>query len=110
MQWLAIYKPAKPTSGPPPERMEKMRKFVEQSMSDGTLLTTGSISSASKGARIRLSAGRLMVEEGAGEEGKAMAGFAILKTETREEMLELVAQFLKLAGDGVSEVHALNEY
>jgi len=111
MQFLAIYKPDKPSSGPPaPEQMEKMGKFVEQAMRDGTLLTTGSVGSAAKGARVRLSAGRLTVEDGAGPEGQAIAGFAILKTESQEEMLDLVTQFLRLAGDGVSEVHALNEY
>ena len=111
MQFLAIYKPEKPISGPPvPEQMEKMGKFVEQSMRDGTLITTGSISSATKGARVRLSGGKMTVEEGAGAEGQAMAGFAILKTQSKEEMVDLVTQFLRLAGDGVSEVHLLNEF
>ncbi|MFZ1988353.1 MAG: hypothetical protein WAW96_01150 [Alphaproteobacteria bacterium] len=111
MQFLAIYKPEKPSSGPPaPGQMEKMGKFVEQSMRDGTLITTGSISSAAKGARVFLSNGRVTVLDGAGSEGKAMAGFAILKTQSKEEMVDLVTQFLRLAGDGESEVHLLNEF
>ncbi len=111
MQFLAIYKPDKPSSGPPaPEQMEKMGKFVEQAMKNGTLLTTGSIGSAANGARVRLSGGKLTVEEGAGAEGKAMGGFAILKTQSKEEMIDLVTEFLRLAGDGVSEIHQLNEY
>lgn len=111
MQWLAIYKPEKSASAPPvPEQMEKMRNFVEHSMREGTLLTTGSIASAAGGARVRLSNGKSAAEEGAGPEGKAMAGFAILKTKTKEEMVEIVTQFLRLAGEGVCEVHHLNEF
>jgi len=111
MRYLAIYKPDLPASGPPaPEQMEKMRKFVERSMRDGTLLMTGSIGSAAKGFRVRLSGERLSIEEGTGPEGQAMAGFALLKTGTKDEMIELVSQFLRLAGDGVSEIHMLNEF
>ena len=111
MQFLAIYKPDKIEAGPPnPEHMAKMGKFVEQSMRDGTLLTTGSVGKAEKSARVRLSNGRVTVEDGSGAEGKAMAGFAILKANTKEEMVEMVTQFLRLAGDGISEIHPLNEF
>ena len=111
MQYLAIYKPDKIPAGPPSsEHMAQMGVFVEQSMKNGTLLSTGSISAAASGARIHLHNGKLTVLDGAGSEGKAMAGFAILQTKAKEEMIELVAQFLKLAGEGESEVHQLNEF
>ena len=111
MQFLALYKPEKIQAGPPdPGHMAEMGKYVEQSMREGTLLTTGSVGKAEKGARIRLSNGRVTVEDGSGPEGKAMAGFAILKADTKEEMIEMVTKFLRLAGDGISEVHPLNEF
>jgi hypothetical protein len=111
MQFLAIYKPDKPSSGPPaPGQMAKMGKFVEQSMTAGTLLTTGSVGLAAKGARVCLADGKFSVLDGAGPTGQAMAGFAILKTQTKDEMIALVKEFLSLAGDGESEIHQLNEF
>ena len=111
MQFLAIYKPEKIQAGPPnPEHMAAMGKYVEESMRNGSLITTGSIGKAEHGVRVRLSNGRVTVEEGSGPEGKAMAGFAILKADTKEEMIDMVTKFLRMAGDGVSEIHPLNEF
>ena len=111
MQFLSIYKPAKPSTAPPdPKHMAEMQKFVEDAMKAGTLLTTGSVGSAANGARVRLAQGKFTVTEGAGPAGQAMAGFAILKTKTKAECIELAQRFLKLAGDGESELHQLMEY
>ena len=111
MQFLAIYKPDTIQAGPPnPEHMAEMGKYVEESMRNGTLLTTGSVGKAEKGVRVRLSQGRVTVEDGSGSEGKAMAGFAILKANSKEELIDMVTKFLRMAGDGISEVHPLNEF
>ena len=110
MQFLTIYKPAKPSSEPPSaEQMAQMQKFVEECMKNGTLVTTGSMKPAAEGTRVRLSNGDFSVLDGSGAR-ESIGGFAILKTGSKPEAVELIKRFLNLAGDGEAEVHQLNEY
>jgi hypothetical protein len=62
------------------------------------------------GARVRLSEGKLTVTDGPFTEAKELVGgFAILRTNSREEAIELAKQFLPVAGDGECELRQLFE-
>ena len=59
---------------------------------------------------MRLSQGKLTVTDGPFTEAKELiGGFAIIKTASKAEAVELTKRFLKVAGDGESEIRLLHE-
>jgi hypothetical protein len=63
-----------------------------------------------RGARVRLTGGKLTVTDGPFTEAKeVVGGFAILKTNSKEEAIELEKQFLPVAGEGECELRQLYE-
>jgi len=79
-------------------------------MKSGWLVSTEGGLSSSFGARVRLSNGKLTVTDGPFTEAKELVGgFAILKTNTKEEAIELAKQFLPVAGEGECELRQLYE-
>jgi hypothetical protein len=109
MQFLTIYRPANGVTGAMPEHMAQMQTFVEESMKAGVLLTTGSFMPKANGASMRLANGKFSVGEAPADQEK-VAGFAILKAESEEELADMIKRFLELAGDGECEVLRLNEF
>jgi hypothetical protein len=82
---------------PPPSLMEAMGKFIEKSTKDGTLVDTGGVLSSKDSFRIRLQKGKLTVTDGPfAESREVIGGWAILKTETREEVLRISTEFMEL--------------
>lgn len=85
------------TAGPPPALMEAMGKFVQKSMQEGTLVDTGGLLPSKDGFRVRLERGKLTVTDGPFSESKeVIGGWAILKTESREEALRIAMEFMEL--------------
>ena len=117
MRYLTIYTPdAKVTkrneSGTPPTEQEiaEMGKFIEEAAKAGVVLSGEGCAPSSKGARVRLAGGKLTVTDGPFTEAKeVIAGFAILQTKSKAEAIEWTKRFLKVAGDGVSEIRQLHE-
>jgi hypothetical protein len=61
-------------------------------------------------ARIRLSGGTFTVTDGAFAGTKELiGGFAITQAKSKEEAIEWTKRFLKVAGDGESEIRQLHE-
>jgi hypothetical protein len=90
--------------------MTKMGKLIEEGMKAGWLVATEGCLPSSLGARVRLSAGKLIVTDGPFTEAKELVGgFAILKTNSKEEAIELAKQFLPVAGEGECELRQLYE-
>jgi len=106
MRFLCLYKPSKMEGAPTTqEDMETMGKFVEEMMQSGKLLATEGCLPSVKGARVRLSDGKFSVVDGPFTEAKELvAGFALLRTESKEEAIELTKRFLNAAGDGETEI------
>jgi hypothetical protein len=107
MQFLTLYTPAKPPSGPPSaEHMAQMGKLMEDMFKAGVLVATGGVLSRSTGMKITLNGGAFSVENGpvAGSSLMPAAGYAILRAASREELAEHIKTFLRVAGDGTSEV------
>jgi hypothetical protein len=109
MRFLSIYKT--PESGPPSQaEMERMGKLVEEGMKAGYLLAVEGCLPSAAGARVRLSNEKLTVTDGPFTESKeVIGGFAILQAKSKEEAIQLVKQFLGVAGDGECELRQLCE-
>jgi hypothetical protein len=59
---------------------------------------------------VRLFGGKLTVTDGPFTEAKELiGGFAILRTNSKEEAIELAEKFLPVAGDGECELRQLYE-
>jgi hypothetical protein len=113
MRFMTIYKPAdtrRVESGAPPtqEELESMGKFIQELAASGVLLATDGLMPSSKGARVRLSGGTFTVTDGPFSESKELlGGFAIIQVGTMEEAKEMSKRFLKVAGDGESEIRLM---
>lgn len=111
MRYLCLYKPSKPEGAPPTaQEMAAMGQLIEEMMKAGTLLATEGCQPSAKGARVRLSGGKVSVTDGPFTETKELiGGFAIIQTKSKEEAIELTKRFLQVAGDGESEIRLLHE-
>ena len=108
MRFLSIYTPdarARASSDQQRHR-DEVGKLVEESMKNGSLLATGGLLPLSKGgARIRSREGKITVTDGPFAESKeVIAGFALLEAKSREDAIEMCRRFLRVAGDGESEI------
>jgi hypothetical protein len=110
MRYLSIYRPTK-LAPPTPDMMDKMGKFMHEAISAGVLLATEGFAASTPGdMRVRLTNSALRVTDGPFAETKELiAGFALMQTKTREEMIEWTKRFLAIAGDGECEIHQLSD-
>jgi hypothetical protein len=107
MQFLSLYTPAVPPQGPPSqEHMAKMGKLVEDMSKAGVLITTGGIMSRNTAVKVSYRNGTSTVEDGpiAGSSLMPAGGFAVLRVNSREELVKHVKAFLQIAGDGTCEI------
>jgi hypothetical protein len=111
MRFLTVYKPAKREGTPPTqEEMANMGKLIEEMTKNGTLEATEGCLPSAKGARVRLQDGKITVTDGPFTEAKELiGGFAIINAKSKDEAIELTKRFLKIAGDGESEIRQLYE-
>ena len=110
MRFLSIYKTAERPTPPTPEEMAAMGKLIEEGMKAGWLLATEGCLPTSLGAKVRRSSGKLSVNDGPFTEAKeVIGGFAMLKTNSKEEAIELARKFLEVAGDGECELRQIYE-
>jgi hypothetical protein len=107
MQFLTLYTPAVAGSGPPDaEHMARMGKLMEDMFKAGTLIAAGGIHSRSTGMKVVRENGTVTVADGpvAGSSLMPAAGYALLRANTREELVRHIKAFLEVAGDGTSEI------
>ena len=111
MKFLCIYKSSKPEGTPPTQReMAEMGKLIEESVKSGILISTEGCLPSAKGARVRLSSGKFTVTDGPFTESKEIVGgFALIRANSKEEAIEHTKDFLKIAGDGETEVRQIFE-
>jgi hypothetical protein len=110
MKFLSIYKTTERGVAPSQEEMAKMGKLIEEGMKAGFLLATEGCLPSALGARVRMSGGKLTVTDGPFAEAKeVVGGFALLRANSKEEALEMVKNFLQVAGDGECELRQLFE-
>jgi hypothetical protein len=109
MKFLCLYKPSKPEGTPPTQdEMCRMGQLIDESMKSGILLATEGCLPSAKGARIRFSNGKFTVTDGPFTEAKEMVGgFALVRTNSKEEAVEFTKTFMRLAGDGEVEIRQI---
>ncbi len=111
MRFLCVYKPGKPEGAPPTQQhMEEMGKFIEESFKEGYLLSTEGCLPTALGARVRMTGGKFTVTDGPFTEAKeVIGGFALIRAESKQQAIEYTKKFLKVAGDGETEIRQLYE-
>lgn len=107
MRYLVIYRPETGEEGgaPDPAHMAAMGKLVEEMTRAGSLIATEPLAARSHGGRVRFSGGQFTVAD----ESERAAGYAFLNAGSRDEALELCRSFLRIAGDGVTEIRQVIE-
>ena len=111
MRFMMLYRPEGDEDNDPPtaENMAEMGKFIEDLAKSGVLVAADGLQPSSKGARVRLAGGKTTVTDGPFTETKELiAGFAIVQVESMEVAIELGKRFLKIAGDGESEIRLMH--
>lgn len=87
-----------------------MGKLIEDMRKSGVLLATEGCLPTAKGARVRLSGGKFTVSDGPFTESKeVVGGFALIQVKSKDEAIEHTKHFLKVAGDGESEIRQVFE-
>jgi hypothetical protein len=111
MRFMVLYKPGKETDAPPSEReMADVGRLIEEMAKSGVLIATDGLQPSSKGARVRISGGKFNVTDGPFTETKELvAGYAILSVKSKAEAIELAKRFLKVMGEGESEVRQMHD-
>jgi hypothetical protein len=110
MKFLSVYKSVEKGRPPSQEEMARMGKLVEDGFKAGYLLAVEGCMPSATGARVRRSNDKLTVTDGPFTESKeVIGGFAIMQANSKEEAIELVKQFLLVAGDGECELRQVFE-
>lgn len=110
MKFLSIYRTPERNAPPSQQEMETMGKLVEDGMKAGTLLAVEGCLPSAFGARIRRNGGKVNVTDGPFTETReVVGGLAILNAKSKEHAVQLVKDFLSVAGDGECELRQLYE-
>jgi hypothetical protein len=111
MKFLCVYKPSRPEGIPPTqEEMATMTKLIQEGKQSGMLISTEGCLPSALGARVRLADGRFTVTDGPFTEAKELiGGFALIRAESKEQAIEYTRQFLRVAGDGETEIRQIYE-
>jgi hypothetical protein len=103
MRFMLIAKATKDSEAgvrPDPRLIAAIGKLSEDMAKAGVLLDTGGLYPSAKGARIRLSGGKLTVTDGPFAEAKELiGGYAIVQTKSKAEAIELSSRFWKMHAD-----------
>jgi hypothetical protein len=110
MRFMTLYKPGRETDTPPTQQvMADMGQLIGEMTAAGVLIATDGLQPSSKGARVRISEGKLTVVDGPFTETKELiAGYAIIEAESKEHAIELAKRFLTVMGEGESEVRLMH--
>ena len=115
MRFMTIYKPAdtkRMEAGTPPTKDEiaRMGEFIQELAKTGVLIQADGLLPSATGARVRQAGGKVTVTDGPFSEAKELiGGFAIVEVKSKEEAIELTKRFLKVAGDGESEIRQMHD-
>ena len=111
MRFMMLYKPGKESDEPPTQQeIAEMGHFIEEMAKTGVLIATDGLQPSSKGARVRISGGKFTVTDGPFTETKELvAGYAIVQAKSKQEAIELAKRFLKVVGEGESEIRLMHD-
>lgn len=110
MQFLSIYTydPARKSSIPSPEEIEKMQALIGEMKAEGALLDAGGRVPTGVSLRATSNGGAISVIDGPFAESKeVVGGYVVLKVRDRAHALEIAQRFLNCAGDGTCTMYEL---
>ncbi len=113
MRFLCVYRPGTPETDAPPSQTQAaaMGKLIADMAKAGVLLATEGCMPSSKGARVRIDAGKFTVTDGPFPETKELiAGFCLLQVKSKAEAVEWGKRFLQVVGEGESEIREICEF
>ncbi|HKE44138.1 MAG TPA: YciI family protein [Steroidobacteraceae bacterium] len=111
MRFISIFT-HEPSNRPPTEaEMANMGKLIEAAMKEGWLLATEGVQFGATGLRVhKPTGGKATVTDGPfAEDKEVIGGYALLKADSREHVIELTRRFLDVAGQGTCEIYQLFE-
>ena len=110
MKFLSVYRTVERGVPPTQAEMDRMGKLIEEGMSTGWLVGAEGCLPTRMGARVRQDSGSVTVTDGPFSEAKeVIGGLAILQAGSKAEAIQMVKDFLKVAGDGECEIRQLFE-
>ena len=111
MRFISIFTHEPVNRAPTQAEMTAMGKLVEDAMKEGWLLSTEGVSFGTKGVRVHKSAkGKITVTDGPFAEAKeVIGGYALLKANSKDEIVKHTKRFLEVAGQGTCEIYPLYE-
>lgn len=97
MRYMMIVKHAENQGPPPKALMEAIAKLGEEATENGTMLGNGGLKSTARGARVRLSGGKVTVTDGPFTEAKEIiGGYAQFELKSREDAIQGAVRFMEL--------------
>jgi hypothetical protein len=111
MRYISIFTHEHANRPPTEAEMAAMGKLIEDGMKAGWLIATEGVQFGQEGVRIhRSQAGETTVIDGPFSEAKeVIGGYALLRANSKAEVVELCRNFLAVAGQGTCQVHELFE-
>ena len=97
MQFMLIVKHPENQGPPPKELIDAITKMSEEAAKAGNLRGSGGLAPTARGARVRLSKGKLTVIDGPFTEAKeVVGGYAQFELKSKEEAIEGAVRFMEL--------------
>jgi hypothetical protein len=94
---MIIVKAAENAGPPPAALMAAIAKLGEEATRAGAMVETGGLLPSAMGARVRLSAGKLMVTDGPFADSKEqVGGYAVYDVNSKNEAIEWTSRFMQL--------------
>jgi hypothetical protein len=111
MRFMTLWRPGKNSNANSEKMFVEMGQLIEEMTKAGVLVTTGGWDPNGPSTFLKANAeGKVTVTDGPFAEAKeVIAGFAIIETKSKEEAVQWGVRFLKIAGEGTSELRALGE-
>ena len=97
MPWFSIIRAAEQQGAPPEGLMKAMYVYVDRTLKDGTVVSTGGLAPSAAGIKVRIQGGRMVVTDGPFTESKeVIGGYAVIAAATREEAIRSTREFMQL--------------
>jgi hypothetical protein len=111
MRFMMLYKPGRESDAPPTQQeIAAMGRLIDEMAREGVLIATDGLQPSSKGSRVRISGKEFIVTDGPFTETKELiAGYAIVEARSKQEAIELAKRFLKVVGEGESEIRQMHD-
>jgi len=111
MRFISIFTHEPSNREQPQAELESIGRLVEEGMKAGWLLATEGVNFGSKGLRLHKARGAgITITDGPFAEAReVLGGYALMKADSRQEVIALTRRFLDTVGQGTCELYELYE-